>query len=478
MFTLMFHKKIFRGLTAVMLLITLSTGATSVMAQTSLAEVAGLKVDTVGNKTVTLKWNAVANANNYKVLYGTSTVESNAEYNRPPIDTGNVTSFTVNNLTNGTKYYFSVIATNGATTSLYYGEEVSATPTAEGANAAPTIVSTTSDAADSFVISFSKDMALDANLAAQIKVVKSNDESSLVVKDTTKVSATKLKVTTDPQDAGSEYRVTLTDQFKDSAGTPIENVERSSILIGFSGELASNLFGAAEDAGDLKVTEITVLPDKKGVELSFNKEVIIGENPVAQIVILETNNLTAPLGVLDVKANKEDNTKILIVTEEQKEVSYTILVTGFKDAAGKLIAEANSTVEFNGGSTQAGTPQDVVDLAGDFIDLAKIIVNLTWGSSPDVEAADFKGYAIYLSTDGGENFDLLDDSLTGDLTEFTTDSLSPAEKYLFKVTAKNEKGESEGAVVELELPGTGPVGLALIAFGSLGLGRIVTKRKN
>jgi hypothetical protein len=326
-------------------------------------------------------------------------------------------------------------------------------------------------------MSFSKEMNLATDLASQIKIVKSNDASPLAVKYTTKVDSKTLKVTTDPQDAGSEYRITVTDQIKDTAGTSLESMERSSILIGFSGPLVSDLFGSAEDSGDLKVTAVTVLPDKKGVELAFNKQVVIGENPVSQIAIVETNNPTNTLGVVAVRENKEDNTKILIVTEEQKEVSYTILVTGFKDSAGKLIAEANSTVEFNGGATQAGSPQEVVDLAGDFVDLAKIIVNLTWGSSPDVDVADFKGYSVYLSTDGGTTFDLLNELEKG-ATEFTTDSLTPAEKYLFKVTAKNEAGESEGAVVELELPGTGPAGLAMLAFGSLGLGRLVTKRKN
>jgi len=468
----MFYKKIFATIVTFLLI----AGPTSALAQSSLPEVTGLTVEKSGNKSVTLKWNAVANATNYKVLYGTLPVDSNAEYNRPPIDAGKVTSYTVNNLTNGTKYYFSVIATNGAVTSLYYGDEVSATPTAEGANAAPTIFSTTADSADSFVMSFSKEMNLATDLASQIKIVKSNDASPLAVKYTTKVDSKTLKVTTDPQDAGSEYRITVTDQIKDTAGTSLESMERSSILIGFSAPLVSDLFGSAEDSGDLKVTAVTVLPDKKGVELAFNKQVVIGENPVSQIAIVETNNPTNTLGVVAVRENKEDNSKILIVTEEQKEVSYTILVTGFKDAAGKLIAEANSTVEFNGGATQAGTPQEVVDLAGDFVDLAKIIVNLTWGSSPDVDVADFKGYSVYLSTDGGTTFDLLNELEKG-ATEFTTDSLTPAEKYLFKVTAKNEAGESEGAVVELELPGTGPAGIAMLAFGSLGLGRFVTRRK-
>lgn len=466
-----FYKKV---IAVISMLVFVLTTANVALAQTAtpLAEVTGLKIEKTGNQTVTLKWNAVTGATNYKVLYGTLPVGSNAEYNRPPIDAGNTTTYTVQNLTNGTKYYFSVIATNATSTSQFYGTEVSATPNAEGANAAPKIVNTVSTGVNSFNIEFSKPMNFTGlNLASQITAVKSIDESALTINSVSATSDTLLNVSTAPQDPGSEYRITLTDQFKDTAGTSLAVTERSSILIGFA-----DLFGSAEDAGDLKVKAITVLTNKKGIEVEFNQEVQIGENPVSQLAIVETNNPDSSLGVLEVKPNTQDKTKILIITEAQKEVSYTILITGFKDNSGKLISEANSTVEFVGGAGQAGLPQEVTDLAGQFVDIAKIIVNLTWGSSPDFEASDFKGYKVYLSTDGGANFDLLESMLATD-TEFTTESLSPAEKYLFKVTAENAVGESKGVITELELPGTGPAGLALLGLSSLAAGRFLTKKR-
>ncbi len=75
-----------------------------------------------GNGQVTLSWNSVSNATGYKVKYATSS----GNYTTV-VDVGNVTSYNVTNLTNGTTYYFAVVAYNSAGTSGN-SNEVSATP--------------------------------------------------------------------------------------------------------------------------------------------------------------------------------------------------------------------------------------------------------------------------------------------------------------------------------------------------------------
>jgi fibronectin type 3 domain-containing protein len=69
-----------------------------------------------GNTQVTLAWTAGAGINkipsSYSVEYGTVSGTYGA-----PVNVGNVNSYTINNLTNGTTYYFAVTATNAGGTS-------------------------------------------------------------------------------------------------------------------------------------------------------------------------------------------------------------------------------------------------------------------------------------------------------------------------------------------------------------------------
>lgn len=94
---------------------------------------------TAGNAQVALAWSAPGSGPTpagYKVKYGTSS----GSYTTT-IDVGNVTSYTVTSLTNGTLYYFIVVAYNAAGDGSN-SNELSATPTAGGSPpSAPTLVS-------------------------------------------------------------------------------------------------------------------------------------------------------------------------------------------------------------------------------------------------------------------------------------------------------------------------------------------------
>src|SRR5437588_12380680 len=56
-----------------------------------------------GDRQVTILWNAVDGALEYRIVFGISTLTSQA-------NVGNVTSFTIEGLTNGLTYIFAVVA--------------------------------------------------------------------------------------------------------------------------------------------------------------------------------------------------------------------------------------------------------------------------------------------------------------------------------------------------------------------------------
>ena len=84
---------------------------------------------TPGNQSVSLTWDAVPGASNYKIKRGTST----GNYNTTQTISATNTSYTWGSLTNGTTYYFVVTATGNSTESAN-SNEVNAKPTA-----APTV---------------------------------------------------------------------------------------------------------------------------------------------------------------------------------------------------------------------------------------------------------------------------------------------------------------------------------------------------
>ncbi|MCB9757972.1 MAG: fibronectin type III domain-containing protein [Candidatus Omnitrophica bacterium] len=71
---------------------------------------------------VTLNWDNVANATSYTIKYGTTMGNYSVS-----IDAGNVSSYTVSGLTNGTMYYFVIVAKNSVGSSMISNEK-SATP--------------------------------------------------------------------------------------------------------------------------------------------------------------------------------------------------------------------------------------------------------------------------------------------------------------------------------------------------------------
>lgn len=423
----------------------------------ALADVTGLSA-TAGDASVDLSWNAVDGATGYIVFSGTNSVGSGETYNLPEQEIGDVTSHTVSNLTNGTKYYFSVAAMNDASLSESYGDEVSATPEGDS-NGSATAEMQAAEALDSTKVRvvFTADMEFAADLMGAVSIKKEFDDTALEITAVEEFDSKTLDITTAEQEPGVSYLLTYTDG----------ETETSRSFLGSSNVSTSDEF-QVESAVSVSETEI---------EITFSEEVTLGDDPMNQIAIVQTEDNSQFLDVTNVLVNNEDTTKILVVTATHDAVGYTMIITEVTNAVGQTLSDENSTFEFAGFGFDGGDttpPEEVSSLRAQLTDLAQTAVTVTWGASPNT-AQDLANYLVYFSEDNGSTFRLLQTVDTSTLS-LDQSGLPEAEVYTFKVTAKDQVGnESEGKTVTL--PGTGPAGMLALALTSLAGGRFATRRR-
>ncbi len=417
----------------------------------ALEDVTNLEVTVEGDSELTLSWDAVAGATGYIIHYGTEPVEAGEIYNRPPLEAGDVTEYTVGELVNAVTYYFSVVAADGdGEFSASYSDEVSGVPMGDGIDE-PTFVA--AEATNNTTVRMAYSGTPDLGIAEGLSIIKTFDDTELAVISVV-VDNGALLVTTATQDPGTEYRITLGDISETFLGSSV------------SGAVDDEFQVVGANAGDL---------DK--VEITFSKEILLGANPTAEIAIVKTEDPSQSLEVTNVIRNPQDGMKILIETGDQEAVEYTLLITAVTDLDGSGMSDANSTYEFLGFGLEEGDttpPEEVTGLAGSVVDLTSVAVSLSWGASAN-SAEDLASYLVYLSTDRGATYELLNTLQASSLGVDAT-GLAEAEFYKFKVTAKDETGnESVGKTVEL--PGTGPGGLVLLALGSLAGARLSSRKR-
>lgn len=413
--------------------------------------VQNLIVESVDDSKVTLKWDAITSASvsGYIIQYGTVSInEGEGVYNRPPVNVGNVTKHTVDGLENGRNYYFSVVARNESTAqvSSAYSNEVTAAPEGQS-DVAPEILGVEAFDDTTVTVVFSKEIDFPANPATNVSIVKNFDNSNLAVELVSQADPMTMTIKTATQDAGTEYILTISDLFVDVDGNPVSDTERSQIFIGGDPSDGEQVI---DETGEFKVSEI-INVDQTAIEVVFSRNISLGDNPDAEFAIVQSSNPEVELEVTEVRPNSQESNKVLIVTERQENVEYSLLINGVKDSNGVELSSENKTVEFTGyqGSTQDGdaAPSPVTNFNSEILETeegtAKSELKFTWTAPED---ADLREYVISMKIDDGD-YSILSTVPVG-TSEYIATNLPDGSVYEFKIVAVDTaNNESEAATL-------------------------------
>lgn len=434
--------------------------------------VQNLKVDGQTESTVTLSWDEVTNATTYRVEFGTSSVSTQGEtYNGQPVEVESVNSAIVENLSPGTEYFFSVVSFSDgkAEVSSQYSNEVSTT-TSSVNDSGWTIDKVESTEAGTIEILFSEEVTLPEAPELEISVRELNNPSNRL----NVVSAVldendnkKMIVNTEAQSPGTTYAFELSDKFQNSSNESLSENNRSETFTGFS----------SSPSGDsLEVSEIRSLfiDNNYLVELDFNADLAEGYN-INSFKVVESNDPANFLTVQEVKTNNSDASKLLLVTDQQEAIKYTVILSSIEGTTGESLNDETSLVEFTGqdGSVESNPePVTAVRLSNVQISPSEGKIDVTWTSGETEKGFDKVKASV--STDGGNTFgDAVEvDYATGKLVL----SASTSENTKVKVEALAAGEVKDTQMFDLMISETGPGGL-LALLGASGTVAGVIRRK-
>lgn len=436
--------------------------------------VQNLQVDGQTENTVSLSWDAVANATTYRVEFGTSSVSTQGEtYNGTPVEVEGANSAVVENLTPNTEYFFSVVSfsENRAEVSSQYSNEVSTT-TSAGSEDSWKIDSATATAAGTVEIVFSEEVTLPEAPELEISIRELNNPSNrltVVSASADSNDAKKVIINTEAQSPETTYAIELSDKFQNGSNQSLSELNRSETFSGFS--------SAANSDTELKVDEIRSLfiDNNYLVELDFNSDLAEGFT-VDSFKIVESNDPAEFLTVQEVKTNNSDASKILLVTDTQQAVNYTVILSSIEGVGGESLNDDTSLVEFAGkdGSTESNPdPVTAVKLSNVQITPAEGKIEVTWNS--DESEKGFDRVRASVSTDGGSTFgDAVEvDYNTGKLTLNADTSINTK----VKVEALAAGSVSDSQMFDLMISETGPAGLLAMLGASSCIAGVIRKRK-
>jgi hypothetical protein len=452
------------------------------------------------NQAASLTWNSATDnvgIEGYQLHYGTTSVtEPGQEYDEN-IDVGDVQEYVVTGLTNGTTYYFSVIAYDAAgNESKAWAPEKSATPSEDKGDysdaIAPKVMSAESSYNTEVKVVFSEAVSIpeeDPQDAFQIEDDDNFEPLDVLsaVMDEDDESNKTVILTTAEQTAGSTYKITVGVEVEDKSGNPINSGTSDTALFEGSGEEKP-----AEDIEGPKVLSVKSL-DNTNIVVNFNESVVLGIDPSEHFTIAQENDATKTLTVLAVELSKNEagteDSAVLIKTSPQDKVNYILTVVKLPDEAGNQVVATHSSAMFEGiadsevsdddndddSTEDKAAPKDVIEfIAKSVEDAGKYIISLTW-KNPAENAGDTTEQIIYLSNDKGAKYEKKS-SIDPQAEKYDLKDIESGE-YWVKLTQKDAAGnESEGVIAKIALAETGPEMLGLLLV-SLGLGRIVSRRK-
>lgn len=465
------------------------------------------------DKMITLSWDSATDnvgVKGYKIFYGTTSVASDtASYTMGPVDVGNVLTYDVKDLVNGTTYYFAVTAYDAAgNESEFYSTEVSATPTATVApvidstsdTTAPKVVSASAPYKNIVKVVFSEAVKLPSNKPEGAFSIKddflgTNLAVSKAEIDSADSSGKTVALTTATQKKSAKYILTAGIQIQDLNGNPL--ISGTSDTAVFNGtDSVQPVTDTTKPAAEEKPAD-TVAPglidvkatDGNTVEVTFSEPVVLLTNAAENFIITDSQDNTKITNVKKVVIS-QNGAKATLTTEDLAPQQYNLIVIKVKDLAGNAMAAENSATTFEGmaptvtdtttdTTTTTTTPGStkVEEAASNLVAkaMADMMVGLTWKTKED-KLADVANFVVYMSTDRGATYGegvvLGTNSKSYNFKDLQSDMV-----YYFKLTTKDAAGnESEGLVTYLTLPKTGPA-LLLLLFGSAGAGAVITRKK-
>ncbi len=448
-----------------------------------------------GDSEVTLTWDAAtadSGISGYYVYAGTGSTrdEDGGFYSYGSVDVGDMTSYTYEQLSNDTTYYFAVTAYDESNTeSEDYSNEVSAKPTAGDAadETAPTVSDVTAVTSTLLEVTFSEDVELPEDGSSAF-TVESTDGTPLEVLDAyvSDDDDSVVLVVTKEQDPESEYLLTAGIEVTDAAGNPVESgTSDTAHFAGSSVAKADSTVSAAEDELSLELTDEDFLVEEIDVEtenellLTFSKDV---ENADAEsFTIEEQADEDATVDVLAVNIDDEDATQVtLLIDDLTPGEDYVLKIDDdVKSDDGFSLSDEETSdreIEFTAPTKDLAdliAPEDITKFLASVVN--ESTAKLTWDASVD-SAGDLANYLLYRSVDGGKTFsDPV--TLAKSLMMTEVSGLTPGETYLFKVTAVDvNDNESEGVTATVTLPESGPGLLGLLGLSLVGAG-VIRRRK-
>lgn len=458
------------------------------------SDVEGLKAEAL-DSAVKLTWKAATDnvgVSGYQVHYGKNPVTKSGETYDEVEKVGKVTEYTVDELDNDTKYYFSVIAFDEAgNESLAWAIEASATPKAGAGDAtdkdSPQVVSAKVEDKNTVLVEFSEQIVLPKEDPEQSFTIENQDSLELLNVTAAEIdeddeTGKTVKLTTEDQKKDIEYKITVGVKIEDKAGNPI--VSGTSDTAVFDG---TDAVASQTDEEAPKIVSIEAV-DNKSILINFNESIVLSIDPSENFEILESVS-GEKLEVLNVILGKNDqgvqDAAVIITTAPQEEKTYKVTVKNITDEAGNKIAEPLTDnfdgiiIPPTGGDDEEEdtvAPKDIAEFMANAVAKGEsYLVTLTW-QIPEDRDEDVISQIIYQSTKKDGNFE--EEAVLGsDVTKYEVENLSPGE-YWFKITQKDAAGnESEGIITQVILAETGPEMLGLLAF-SIGLGRIFRKKRN
>lgn len=454
-----------------------------------------------GDSQVTLTWDPATDdtgVSGYNLYSGLSSVtEEGGSYTFGSTDVGDVTTYVMENLSNGVTYYFAMTAYDDeGNESEFYSEEVDATPEAAetGDFLAPTVSGASAMTSTLVEVEFSEEVTLPEDSASAFSI-EATDGTQLEVLDAyVSDDASIVFIVTDVQTAGAQYILTAGIGISDSADNPIvSGTSDTGVFTGSSLEKVEEEEEVAEEEeageeevaeGEEVVSEGFVLDEVEAaevneLELSFTEAVSVAEGDAFTIQALEDASVTVE--VLAVSIDEEDATLVTLVTEDMEPgLDYVLaLDETVLNEAGESLAEDGRSVEFTAKTLELAdliAPEDVTNLLGRFVRGEPGSVLLEWTKSVD-SAGDLAKYLVYASLDGGLSFGEAIE-VASDHDKYKLVGLTPGATYTFKVTAVDENGnESEGMLTTVKLPETGPELLGLGLLSLLGAGAWGRKKR-